>query len=873
MKIFLLLFIPALLVQSTFGQFNPANPPNDCGEAVPGCTTPSFPISPNVPGTNNFDFGTGTTSNPSSNPNPVPGNMGCLLTGETSSTFITISVVSSGTLAWSIQGPNGGCFDWIMWPYTNAALTCTQIATSTLAPVACNWNSPCQGFTGMAPIGGLPAGGTQGNFEQALNVTAGQQFLLCLSNFSGTSQNVNLNFFGTAGVACGVSAPDQTICAGSSAIVNIATPGFINPTFNWLTTNGVSNVTGGTNVVVSPTSTTTYSVQVIQMASPTTVGIIDTAVFTIFVENLPNPNAGLDDTVCLGEPIQLNGSISNLTNSKSWNYNASGVTPVPTVNFSPNFSLLNPVVTVNQPGMYDFILRETHPLCGLVRDTVRIYVKQMSLSANVVSPSCVGDSNGQIQLTGPDAMSYSFDQGQTFSPNSTNGNLAAGTYQVCVRDQNNCEACAPVTISDPDPVLIAVYGDTVICQNGEATLVATASGGSSFQYHWNHTSSQNDQQFVQPLLNEIYAVVAENDQGCFSDSAYLSVQVLPALSGTMVWSDSICPGTSSTLLAQPQGGGGGLYHFSWNNGIQGDGWEHSQVVQPISSTSYQVVVTDNCESTPLVLSADLWVAPLPVPLFEADTNSKCEPATFVLNILTSASDYVSSTWFVNGQPTYFNQSNVEMIGFREGTYDIELVLNNQFGCVDSLREEAFLTVHPLPEPEFRFSPTMPTIFNTSVKFEQINGTADWFEWDFGNIAPYTSTASNPTVDFPEGIADRYPVYLNVVSNFGCEAQSMQWVEIFPEVLIFAPNTFTPNGDMHNNVWKVVLEGIDVYDFELEIRNRWGEIIFFNQDPYMGWDGTVDGTVIESGFYPWRMKVKDRLSGQQYLFNGTVQLMR
>ena len=188
-----------------------------------------------------------------------------------------------------------------MWPYINSTVTCSSILNGLVAPVACNWNSPCQGFTGMAPTGGLPAGGNQGNFETAINVVAGQQFLLCLSNFSGTSQNVDLNFFGTALVACGVSAADQTICEGGSATINIATPGYNAPIFNWLTTTGVSNITGGANVIVSPTVTTTYAVEVSQLPIGGNVQLLDTAVFTVFVEEQPIPVSGIDDTVCFGE--------------------------------------------------------------------------------------------------------------------------------------------------------------------------------------------------------------------------------------------------------------------------------------------------------------------------------------------------------------------------------------------------------------------------------------------------------------------------------------------------------------------------------------------------------------------------------------------
>jgi hypothetical protein len=54
--------------------------PNDCSEAVPGCTTPAFPIAPNNPATNVIDFTSGSISNPSTNPQGF--NSGCLLSGR-----------------------------------------------------------------------------------------------------------------------------------------------------------------------------------------------------------------------------------------------------------------------------------------------------------------------------------------------------------------------------------------------------------------------------------------------------------------------------------------------------------------------------------------------------------------------------------------------------------------------------------------------------------------------------------------------------------------------------------------------------------------------------------------------------------------------
>ncbi|MEZ4891139.1 MAG: hypothetical protein R2779_11510 [Crocinitomicaceae bacterium] len=303
-------------------------------------------------------------------------NSGCLLTGETVSTFITISIVNSGTLEWSLIGvnaagnpTNNGCFDWIMWPNVNNN-GCNGIHNNTLPPVACNWNGMCNGNTGMASAANYPPGASSTSYQPPLNVNAGDQFILCLSNFSYTNQNVNLNFFGTAQVTCNPTTPDQTICLGSSATVNILAIGLTNPTYNWLVTTGVSNPTSGSNVIVTPTDTTMYVVEITSIEGV----FLDT--FYINVVPPPTPNAGPDQILCQGTAIHLSGTLSNAASTYTWGHITTGITPNPTVTYIPNPPSLTPTVVVNQAGTYRFVLTENNGVCPAVKDTVQVLVSK-----------------------------------------------------------------------------------------------------------------------------------------------------------------------------------------------------------------------------------------------------------------------------------------------------------------------------------------------------------------------------------------------------------------------------------------------------------------------------------------------------------------
>ncbi len=177
---------------------------SNCTDAVTVCTNLTFAVDPNGFGTINEICPAGTcAANP--NTNPASSNYGCLLAGELNSTWLLVTITAPGTLEFSFGDnttpyPQSGCYDWSMWPYS--ATACSQILAGTLAPIRCNWNSPCNGGTGIAAPANIPPGGWATNFEPPLTVTTGQQFVICFSNYSGLTTNVPLRFFGTAGIAC-----------------------------------------------------------------------------------------------------------------------------------------------------------------------------------------------------------------------------------------------------------------------------------------------------------------------------------------------------------------------------------------------------------------------------------------------------------------------------------------------------------------------------------------------------------------------------------------------------------------------------------------------------------------------------------------------
>ncbi len=856
-----------LILVGSFGLWAQQLPVN-CNLAVPGCSTPQFAVVGTQPSYNITDFGSGTVSNPSSNPQGV--NSGCLLSGETVSTFIEINVVTNGTLEWSMIGSAGGCFDWIMWPNVNNG-ACAGINGNTLPPVACNWNGMCNGNTGMSTPANYPPGASSSSYQPPLTVTAGQSFILCLSNYSFTNQNVNLSFFGTASVVCGVNAADQTICLGNSAQVTIATPGYTNPTFNWLVTNGVSNTSGGTNVTVTPTVTTTYQVVVSQtIPSP----MQDTATFTITVATPPAPNAGPDQIVCLGSPINLAGTVGSAGNSTNWQVIVPpGMTPPATATFSPNFSSLTPTVTVNQLGVYKFILRESSTICGMIRDTVLVTVSQLQITATKTDPICNGSSDGTITITSAGADQYSFDNGTTWQASNTLGGFAAGTYTVWAKNPLGCSKSTTITLSNPPGVTISVSNDTIVCQNGTATLSATATGGTTYSFHWSHDPSLLATVSVSPSATAYYKVQAENQVGCFSPFDSILVTVRNPISGILSPDVYVCPGYPDSLMVTPTEGIGAPYTFTWSSGEVQTGVEGKIVKSPTQDQSYSVTIKDACESTPLVLTGNIKVFAVPVPQIGIDLNPKCEPATFYLYNQTISSMSANAHWKISNGDVFDGLDTVLTTEMMNGNYDVQLIITSPDGCIDSTTFLQYINVKKKPHADFVWSPDPVTMFNTTVNFIEISQNADSFEWSFPGGNPTSSNQPEKTVQYPDGQISTYYITLVAHSELGCTDTITKHFTVQPEVILYAPNCFTPDGDEFNQTWRVFIEGVDLYHFNLKIFDRWGEVIWETMDPEASWDGTYQGKVVPYGSYTWLITTKEKVTDKKFTWTGSISIIR
>jgi gliding motility-associated-like protein len=114
------------------------------------------------------------------------------------------------------------------------------------------------------------------------------------------------------------------------------------------------------------------------------------------------------------------------------------------------------------------------------------------------------------------------------------------------------------------------------------------------------------------------------------------------------------------------------------------------------------------------------------------------------------------------------------------------------------------------------------------------------------------------------------------NEFGCSDTSFQMIQISEELAFYVPNSFTPDGNQFNNIWKPVFtEGLDPQDYQATIVNRWGEIIWESYDSSVGWDGTygMNGIEVQDDVYIYNITFGYKDSAKKERINGHIVLIK
>ena len=834
----------------------------DCNTStITACNgNPTFPFTNNS-GVNDYgnvmDLPNNTTSSVS-NPatNPVSTNSGCLLSGELNPTWVVINISAPGTLEFTIS--QTGFTDWAMWPYnaSNPANTCNGIANNQIAPIRCNWNISNTGGTG---IGTPPAGADAGNFEPTLNVNAGDAFIICVSNFSNVQSTVSMNFGGTAGTSCvpNSGAIGNAICPGGTATISASTS-LANPSFTW-NPGGLT----GQSVSVSPSSTTVYTVTIVGTNTVTSAITTQTNTSTVTIHNVPTPTLSSNSMVCPNSPINLTAS-SGFTNY-TW---TSPVSTQTTAAGSLSIPNANPALA----GTYTVIGR-TAQGCTATATAVVDLIPTSPIAVTANPNACQG---GVINLTAnaPGATGYSWTGPLAYSSTLQNPVLnnvqpnQAGVYTVTATfsgtGPNTCTTTNTSTVSVVPAGTVLINPIADVCHN--ATINFTGPNGGT-QYDWTgpagfSSSLQNPSIANADVIHQGIYNLSITTNGCVNTGSVNVTVYNPLSFSSSPVNITLCAGKTGTIAAAGFGGSG-TYNYQWTpaTDLAAPNSPFTTVTGNTTIT-YTLTASDaNCPVTiPVSVPVTVSVNPTPIITMSVSSQRGCEPhCVDLISISNPAS--ASCVWrFTNNLGN--NNCNVSNFCFpSRGNYNAWLSVTDVNGCVDSIQQNSFVVVDPVPLADFTWFPENPNILINEVSFTDQSSVGlpitDW-RWSFGDY--FANGADTSDLQNPSYVYDNvgtYPVTLGVTNSFGCISSVTKNMVIEDEFAIYIPNTFTPTKpEGKNDIFNVQGMGFRAEGFEMRIFDRWGNLIFKTNDVYKGWDGSIKGGPPVQGVYVYKIKVFD-----------------
>jgi hypothetical protein len=310
-------------------------------------------------------------------------------------------------------------------------------------------------------------------------------------------------------------------------------------------------------------------------------------------------------------------------------------------------------------GTYQIVLRDLGaPTCQTAPLDVDITQPEaLSISINQTNLSCFSSGDGQVEVilsggTGGGAsgnFEYTIDGGINWQDSNIFTGLAAGTYQVSVRDKNHqsCQVDSDdILITEPEELTFTTsvsQADCGVDNNGEIDI--TAQGGSgNYQYSIDNGSIWTDNNKFAELSPDTYTAVVRDKENtaCLSASQEIKIISLSPINYTFTSSDVSCPSNQDGEIVI-DAEAGPTYDYSIDDG---ENWQTSNTFSNLKGGSYVLRVRD--QASPTCMSEST-----PVEIFEAEALT----FTYILrdescNAISDGQIYITASGGASGSYDY-----------------------------------------------------------------------------------------------------------------------------------------------------------------------------------------------------------------------------
>ncbi len=626
---------------------------------------------------------------------------------------------------------------------------------------------------------------------------------------------------------------DRTICEGGGTTLNGSGGGF-GSIYLWAP-GGI-----GQSIQVNPLSTTVYSLTV---TSPGTCSATDQV--TVFVNPAPSLVLGNEMSICKGDSVLLTAT----STATHFLWNPGGYTSSPVVVYTPStttYTLLvtddngcsntdsvkvivniPPIASFNTTGLYceDGLIQFTD-LSTSIQDSIRFRNWDFGngLSGNVQHPAVVYQQFGnfviELIVTTTAGCSDTLKKPIDIWANPT-------------ADFMNTEVCAgaPVLFNN-----VSVIGDnSALALLWKFDAVSTSIAQSpafTYNIHGNYPVS----------------LIAQSTHGCIDSIVkYVDIHSFPVAAFS---ANDNCENHSAPFVDQSTVLTDNITFWNWNFGdgsISSDRNPEHTFLNPGTYLVSLLVRSDfGCSDSTYGF---INIQPGPVPGFFVPDNCFGFPTQIKNTSDTSSIAIVSYTWEL-GDGTSISGSSPTHVYGSSGTYDITLTATASNGCTKTIVQPNAVTIFENHPANFMADLSATSDISPIVTFINLTHAVLYSYWNLGDGT--TSTEFSPLHLYPGH--GSYPIQLITIDKNGCVDTAISKLEINPSSAVYVPNSFTPNTDNKNDLFKVYT--YNILQLEVQIYDRWGLLIYEWDNSEGGWNGKMNGNPVQDDVYVYRISTTD-----------------
>lgn len=238
----------------------------------------------------------------------------------------------------------------------------------------------------------------------------------------------------------------------------------------------------------------------------------------------------------------------------------------------------------------------------------------------------------------------------------------------------------------------------------------------------------------------------------------------------------------------------------------------------------------------------------------------------IININSTDGGFGPYTYFLNGQK--LNELSVSQI--KSGSYTLEVrdIHDCSYQTSFEILEPQLFTVETDEELQLVFQESATISFDANYPKSAINEVR-WLD----------STGKILGTDFDldyTGLKSE-EIFLEVITNNGCESRASIKIIIDTELKVYFPNIFSPNGDGVNDRLEIFKNKIPANLDRVSIYDRLGNKVFeeTNYDTGInseGWDGTFNQRPVLPGVYIMMVELTD-YSGKKQILKRDITVVR